>query len=207
MRPKAEMPVEQQERNVGPLQLPVGEGWGDLTGCLAGLLSVAVELQATAILSPEREILPAKFESPSAASAGTLSLRKCLPTVHEFMAAGGNWTAFQRRFKASCALVGWSNEEALRALPTALDDNSLGAFEAIPEADWTTLHRACAQMAAIFDPPSNARRRFMLWRLRCLSPSAVRCWALAMQHIRTWSRLCWRDCCRWPRSWASLFPS
>ncbi|CAM9509625.1 unnamed protein product [Lampetra planeri] len=44
MRPKAELPAEQQGRDVGPVQLPDGEGWRNLTGRLAGLLSVAAEL-------------------------------------------------------------------------------------------------------------------------------------------------------------------
>ncbi|CAN0074959.1 unnamed protein product [Lampetra fluviatilis] len=56
--------------------------------------------------------------------------------------------------------VGWLEAEALRALRTTLDDDSLAAFKAIPEADRETLPRAYAQMTAIFDPPSNARRFF-----------------------------------------------
>ncbi|CAM9674544.1 unnamed protein product [Lampetra fluviatilis] len=156
---------EQQEKDVGPLQPPVGEGWRDLTGCLAHLLSFAAQLvvqlgpvapardaasqgqqadgslsaavpawetaefpptqaaatfpttgaaqQVTAILLSEREIFPAKLKSPSVASAGALSQRKCLPPDREFVAAGSNWTAFQRRFKAACTLVGWSDAEAM----------------------------------------------------------------------------------------------
>ncbi|CAM9521795.1 unnamed protein product [Lampetra planeri] len=120
--------------------------------------------QVTAILSSEWESLATKFESPSAASAGVLSLRKHLPTVLEFVAPGGDWTGFQRGFKAACALVGWLHAEALRALPMVLDDDSLVVFEAIPEADQATLPRACAQMAAIFNPPFNTRRIFVLRR-------------------------------------------
>ncbi|CAM9859868.1 unnamed protein product [Lampetra fluviatilis] len=87
-----------------------------------------------------------------------------MPPVREFVAAGGDWTAFQRCFKAACILVGSSDKEALRALPTALDYDSLVAFEAIPAADRVTLPQACAQIAAIFDPQSNARRKFVLRR-------------------------------------------
>ncbi|CAN0106212.1 unnamed protein product [Lampetra planeri] len=34
MCPEAAMPAEQQERDIGPLQPPVGEGWRNLTGRL-----------------------------------------------------------------------------------------------------------------------------------------------------------------------------
>ncbi|CAM9681838.1 unnamed protein product [Lampetra planeri] len=147
------------------------------------LSAMSAVQQATAILSPEREILPDKFKSLSAASAGTLSLWKRLPTVREFVAAGGDWTAFQRHFKASCALVGWSDKEALRALPMALDDDSLAVFEAIPEADRAMLPRAYTQMAAIFDPPSNARRRFVLRRRgEAEMPLAFHSMLLALGH-------------------------
>ncbi|CAN0094443.1 unnamed protein product [Lampetra fluviatilis] len=41
---EAAIAVEQQEKDVGPLQLPVGEGWCDLTRRLANLLSVTAQL-------------------------------------------------------------------------------------------------------------------------------------------------------------------
>ncbi|CAN0416797.1 unnamed protein product [Lampetra planeri] len=62
-------------------------------------------------------------------------------------AAEGDWTAFRHRFEAAYVSVGWMPGEALRALPTALDDDSLSTFFAIPEADRTTLTRAYTEMA------------------------------------------------------------
>ncbi|CAM9291465.1 unnamed protein product [Lampetra fluviatilis] len=115
-----------------------------------------------AILSTGQEMLPTKFDLLSASHLEVPSLQKRLPFVREFMAAGGDWTAFQRRFATACTLAGWSNEEAPRALPTTLDDDFLARFDAIPAADRAMLSQACAQMAAIFDPPSNVRQKFML---------------------------------------------
>ncbi|CAN0094240.1 unnamed protein product [Lampetra fluviatilis] len=41
-----------------------------------------------------------------------------------------------------------------------LDDDALAAFYAIPSEDRVTLPQALAQMAGIFDPPSNVRHKF-----------------------------------------------
>ncbi|CAM9364252.1 unnamed protein product [Lampetra planeri] len=104
-----------------------------------------------------------------------------LPPVQEFVAVGSNWTAFRHQFDAAWLSVGWMEEEALRALPTALDDNALVAFRAILESDRSTLQRAYAQMAAVFDPPYNARRRFLQWkRGEAETPLAFRSTLLAL---------------------------
>ncbi|CAM9439766.1 unnamed protein product [Lampetra fluviatilis] len=79
-------------------------------------------------------------------------------------AQSSDWMAFQHHFEAVYISVGWSSDEALRSMPTALDDDSLAVLNYIPVADWATLPQACEQMAAIFDGPSNARRRFLLQR-------------------------------------------
>ncbi|CAN0025654.1 unnamed protein product [Lampetra fluviatilis] len=50
--------------------------------------------------------------------------------------------------------------EALRALPAALDDDALAMFCTIPSAERATLPQALAQIAAIYDPPSNVRHKF-----------------------------------------------
>ncbi|CAN0023170.1 unnamed protein product [Lampetra planeri] len=50
--------------------------------------------------------------------------------------------------------------EALRALPKALDDDTLAAFDAILSEDKSRLPQALAQMAAIFAPPSNKCQKF-----------------------------------------------
>ncbi|CAN0417511.1 unnamed protein product [Lampetra fluviatilis] len=43
-------------------------------------------------------------------------------------------------------------------LAHALDDDSLAAFNSIPEADRSSFTDVCSAMAAIIDPPSNIRR-------------------------------------------------
>ncbi|CAN0241593.1 unnamed protein product [Lampetra planeri] len=97
---------------------------------------------------------------------------------------GGDWTAFEHHFKVACTLFGWSDGEALRALPTALNDDSLVAFEAIPEANRATLPRACTQKAAIFEPPSNTHQRFMLRRRgEAKKPLAFHSTLLALGHV------------------------
>ncbi|XP_032819474.1 uncharacterized protein LOC116947623 [Petromyzon marinus] len=85
-----------------------------------------------------------------------------LPQVHAFSATEGDWMAFHLRFKAEYRSIKWSEHEALRALPTALDDDSLAAFYSIPEADRSSLASACAAMAALYAPPSTIRKKFQL---------------------------------------------
>ncbi|CAN0438147.1 unnamed protein product [Lampetra fluviatilis] len=58
--------------------------------------------------------------------------------------------------------VDWSEHEALRVLPTALDDDSLAVFYSILEADRSSLVGACAAMAAIYEPSLTIRRKFQL---------------------------------------------
>ncbi|CAM9874613.1 unnamed protein product [Lampetra planeri] len=77
-------------------------------------------------------------------------------------AEGCDWMAFRRRFEVAYISVRWTPGEALRAFPTALDNDSLATFFAIPEADRATLMHAYTKMAAIYDPPSNVHRRFCL---------------------------------------------
>ncbi|XP_075923853.1 uncharacterized protein LOC142924846 [Petromyzon marinus] len=105
-------------------------------------------------------------DSTATSPAVRPSPMRWLPPVCAFSAAGGDWTAFCRHFEAVYRSVDWSMDEALRALPTALDDDSLTAFYSIPEADRSSLADAYSTMAAIFDPPSNSCRRFLLrkWR-------------------------------------------
>ncbi|CAN0254574.1 unnamed protein product [Lampetra planeri] len=97
---------------------------------------------------------------------GAMGRLRKLPPVREFVAAGGDWAAFTQRFEASFSSVEWTEDEALWALPTALDDDSLAAFQAIPLEKWATLRQAYKKMAAFFDPPFNARRKFL--QRRCL---------------------------------------
>ncbi|XP_078458809.1 uncharacterized protein LOC144723905 [Lampetra planeri] len=58
----------------------------------------------------------------------------------------------------------WTEEEALRVLPTAFNDDALAAFWAILEGDQSTLQGAYTQMVAVFGPLSKAHRRFLQQR-------------------------------------------
>ncbi|CAM9637042.1 unnamed protein product [Lampetra planeri] len=89
-------------------------------------------------------------------------LKKRLPLVKSFSAAGGDWVAFSRRFTVTCALVGWTDREVLQALPTALDEAALGAFFSISAEYRATLQQALMQMAGIFDLPSSMCHRYAM---------------------------------------------
>ncbi|CAM9574488.1 unnamed protein product [Lampetra planeri] len=69
-----------------------------------------------------------------------------LPNIKEFV-AGGDWGAFTCRFKSAFRSVRWTEEEALDALPTLLDDVSLAVFRSIPSEKKKTLKDAFAEMA------------------------------------------------------------
>ncbi|CAM9283398.1 unnamed protein product [Lampetra fluviatilis] len=107
---------------------------------------------------------PAPQQQPLTSKVEDAPKLRRLPPVRQFTAAGGDWTAFRRRFEATYISVGWTSREGLQALPMALDDDSLAAFFAIPELDRATVTRTYTEMAAIFDPPSNVQRRFRLRR-------------------------------------------
>ncbi|CAN0035699.1 unnamed protein product [Lampetra planeri] len=112
----------------------------------------------------ERDLFGANIESPPMALTGAPFQPRRLPPVRKFVVVWCNWTAFQRRFMAAYKSMDWTEVEAVHALPTALDNDSLKAFKAILEVDRANLPRAYAQMTAIFNPPSNSHRRFLLRR-------------------------------------------
>ncbi|CAN0381107.1 unnamed protein product [Lampetra planeri] len=105
-------------------------------------------------------------ETPPAADVPTVEATRSLPTIlpAESGMVKGASTPAAHEGVMSCSR--WTEEEAL---PTALNDDVLAAFRAIPEKDRATLQWAYVHIAAIFDPPSNARRRF-LQQSRCLFP-------------------------------------
>ncbi|CAN0416798.1 unnamed protein product [Lampetra fluviatilis] len=82
-----------------------------------------------------------------------------LPHVREFVAAGGDWSTFRWRFKAAYKLVRWSEEEALIALPTILDDDALAVFRSISPGKKATLTQAFAEMAEVYEPPDDRTRK------------------------------------------------
>ncbi|CAM9485877.1 unnamed protein product [Lampetra fluviatilis] len=91
-------------------------------------------------------------DSPEATSAvadgerGTEQTRRLHP-VREFVTAGGDWSAFTWHFEAAYYSVNWTEEEALRALLMVLDDDAL-----------TVLY---AEMAEVYEPPSDTRNKFL----------------------------------------------
>ncbi|CAM9861769.1 unnamed protein product [Lampetra planeri] len=88
---------------------------------------------------------------------------RCLSYVKSCVAAGGDWSAFTWRFEAAFRSVHWSEEEALVALPTVLDDDALAVFRLIsPEKK--TSQSVSAEMAKAYEPPSDTQQKFMQWR-------------------------------------------
>lgn len=79
---------------------------------------------------------PRAVEGAAAAAAvrGSADHGRRLPHVKEFIAAGGDWSAFTWRFDAAFQSVHWTEEEeeALVALPTVLDEKALAVFRSIP---------------------------------------------------------------------------
>ncbi|CAN0420758.1 unnamed protein product [Lampetra fluviatilis] len=139
----------------------------DVLGGAAALEPSAAILGAPTITRPPDAILPATGGAREPQS-GTPTARAChrrhrLPQIKEFL-AGGDWSAFTWRFESAFRSVHWTEEEALGALPTLLDDVSLGVFRSIPASKKKTLRDAFAEMAEFYDPPTSATRKFMSHR-------------------------------------------
>ncbi|XP_078477095.1 uncharacterized protein LOC144738063 [Lampetra planeri] len=83
-----------------------------------------------------------------------------LPQIKEFI-AGGDWSAFTWRFESAFRSVHWTEVEALDALPTLLDDVSLGVFRSITASKKKKLRDAFAEMAEFYNPQMAATRKFM----------------------------------------------
>ncbi|CAM9511783.1 unnamed protein product [Lampetra fluviatilis] len=125
--------------------------------------SVAQPALAAAILFVEPDGEPTKSESPPSSPVKIPYFRRRLPFDKEFATVGDDWVAFKRRFQTNCILAGQT--EALRALPTALDNDTLAAFCTILPTERATLPQAFAQMTAIYDPPSNVCHKITTQRM------------------------------------------
>ncbi|CAM9420534.1 unnamed protein product [Lampetra fluviatilis] len=102
--------------------------------------SVAQPSYSAAILSLAWSAQPAKLKDVTSASF-----------IKEFAATSGDWgVAFKRRFFMNADLAGWTEAEALWALPAALDDDTLVAFLTIPPLERSTLTQAFDQMMYIY---------------------------------------------------------
>ncbi|CAM9542532.1 unnamed protein product [Lampetra planeri] len=59
----------------------------------------------------------------------------------------------------SAGLAGWSEKEALRALPAALDEGTLAAFLSILPLERSSLMQAFDQLVSIYEPPLVAHHK------------------------------------------------
>ncbi|CAM9572554.1 unnamed protein product [Lampetra planeri] len=85
----------------------------------------------------------------------TATLQQRLAVFREFSSTGGDWAAFERRFLSHQEMVGWSDAQALRALPATLDDDSLAALISIPKRQRATL---LWRLSDVYGPPSATRQ-------------------------------------------------
>ncbi|CAN0420137.1 unnamed protein product [Lampetra fluviatilis] len=154
-------PTKESESTIAPATREEA----DVLGGAAALEPSAAILGAPAATRPPDAILPAtggarepQSETPAARACHR---RHRLPQIKEFLAGG---SAFTWRFESAFRSVHWTEEEALGALPTLLDDVSLGVFRSIPASKKKTLRDAFAEMAVFYDPPTSATRKCMSHR-------------------------------------------
>ncbi|XP_061425541.1 uncharacterized protein LOC133353365 [Lethenteron reissneri] len=83
-----------------------------------------------------------------------------LPALQVFVASDGDWGGFQRRFLAHQEMAGWSDNEALCALPALLDGDALGTLTAAPKSARSTIQSALQLLATVYGPPSDCRQLF-----------------------------------------------
>ncbi|CAN0381891.1 unnamed protein product [Lampetra planeri] len=144
--------------------MAVSEGASAITAATAAMWREAANLATAAgawsepaILAEPRGARLTEAASPKYNGAGR-SHRP--PNIEEFV-AGGDWSAFTWRFGSAFCSVWWTEEEALDALPTLLDDISLAVFRSIPLEKKKTFKDAFAEVAEVYEPPSNAQRKLM----------------------------------------------
>ncbi|CAM9503506.1 unnamed protein product [Lampetra planeri] len=109
--------------------------------------SVAQPSYSAAILSLAWSAQPAKLKDVTSASF-----------IKEFAATSGDWgVAFKRRFFMNADLAGWTEAEALWALPAALDDDTLVAFLTIPPLERSERRTPFSACTSKPRPPLPAR--------------------------------------------------
>ncbi|XP_078468275.1 uncharacterized protein LOC144731181 [Lampetra planeri] len=155
------------EKETGSAIAPATREEAVVVGGPAAREPSAAILGAPANTRPPDAILPATGGTREQQSE-TPAARAChhghrFPQIKEFL-AGGDWSAFTWRFESAFRSVNWTEDEALGALPTLLDDVSLGVFRSIPASKKKTLQDAFAEMAEFYDPPTSATRKFMSHR-------------------------------------------
>ncbi|CAN0421087.1 unnamed protein product [Lampetra planeri] len=108
-----------------------------------GATESAMEIPAVEAAQPMDDIFwvdqmaPESTTAPVAQESAPDRPRWITP-VKEFVAAGGDWGAFTRRFEEAYWAIGLTEEEALRVLPTTLNDDVLAVFQAVPEEQRAT---------------------------------------------------------------------
>nr|XP_032829550.1 uncharacterized protein LOC116953440 [Petromyzon marinus] len=103
-----------------------------------------------------------------------------LPVFKEFVSDGGDWGAFERRFLAH-QMSGWTDDEALHALPATLDDDAHTTLTTAPKAARTMLQSALRVLTTVYGPLSDCRQAFYEWRRgQKESPLAYRMAVLAL---------------------------
>ncbi|CAN0018916.1 unnamed protein product [Lampetra fluviatilis] len=68
---------------------------------------------------------------------------------------------WRRHVERGRGRLGPTEEEALEILPTLLDDISLAVFHSIPAEKKATMREAFAEMAKVYEPPSDTHRKFL----------------------------------------------
>ncbi|CAM9596731.1 unnamed protein product [Lampetra planeri] len=144
------MPPVEERAAIAPAS---GATWRE-TAILGAAASVRPD---AAIFSDQRGM---RLGEAASAGDGRVWWSNRLPNIKEF-STGGDWNAFTWRFESAFHSVKWTEDEALEALPTLLHDVSLAVFRSIPSGRKNTLRDAFAEMAEIYEPPSDAQRKFM----------------------------------------------
>ncbi|CAM9732660.1 unnamed protein product [Lampetra planeri] len=136
-RPQDVSPMGGEQRlRQGTLEGPHWESTAAITHAVdttwqeAAILGAAVETRSEPAISSEL-----RGEPPcraAAAECGGVGRSHRLPHIKEFVVVGGDWSTFTWWFESAFRSMRWTEEEALGALPTVLDDQALAVFRAIP---------------------------------------------------------------------------
>ncbi|CAN0399233.1 unnamed protein product [Lampetra planeri] len=101
---------------------------------------------------------PSCGDSKARASTAIAALHQRLPPLKEFVAEEGNSWGFQWRFLAHQEMAGWSDAEALCALPALLDGDALAALTSAPRDKRSTLQMALQLLAGVYGPSAECRQ-------------------------------------------------
>ncbi|XP_078734895.1 uncharacterized protein LOC144948987 [Lampetra fluviatilis] len=83
-----------------------------------------------------------------------------LGPVDKFVAEEEDWEEFVRRFEAAFHALEWTDEEALRALPSVLGKEALSSYTSLPSHSKSTLQAAYEALGEIYCLAEGAFKRF-----------------------------------------------